>query len=33
MECKWIDTNRKTEIWNNGGMILMGKQKYGTLVE
>ena len=34
MEHWWNVTDGKTEIWNiGGGMILMGKQKYGTSVE
>ena len=28
MEHRWNDTDGKTEIWNIGGMIRMGKQKY-----
>ena len=33
MEHRWNDTDGKTETWNVSGLILIGKQKYGTMVE
>ena len=29
----WNDTDRETEVWSVGGMILTGKQESGALVE
>ena len=33
MERWWNDTDRGTEVWSVGGMILTGEQKCGGLVE
>ena len=28
MEQWWYDSDRETEVWSNGGMIVTGKLKY-----
>jgi hypothetical protein len=32
VECRWDHTDRGTEVWSVGGMILTGEQKCGVLV-
>jgi hypothetical protein len=33
MEHWWNFTDRRTEVWSVGGMLLTGEQKCGALVE
>ena len=32
MEQWWYDSERETEVWSNGGMIVTGKLKCGAMV-